>query len=202
MQLLIASRNKHKVQEIRAILEDLKLDIISSTDIPSLPEIVEDAPTIRENAIKKATQTALMAKRLTMADDTGLEVDALNGEPGVFSARFAGPKATYHENNRKLLQKLEGVPMEKRTARFRAVIAMADEGGLIDVVEGICNGVIIEEERGGNGFGYDPLFIADGQVKTFAETPSELKNRLSHRAKALAKAWAVLSKYIREHSAA
>ena len=198
MQLLIASRNKHKVREIRAILDDLKLDIISAADVPGLPEIVEDAPTIRDNAIKKATQTALMAKRLTMADDTGLEVDALNGEPGVRSARFASDNATYHENNRKLMQLLEGVPLEKRSARFRSVIALADEKGLIEVVEGICNGVIIEDERGGNGFGYDPLFIADGQVKTFAEIPEESKNRISHRAKALQKAWAVLSRYVRE----
>src|SRR2546426_3399213 len=108
MQLLIASRNRHKIKEIAAILEDLKLDIVSAADIPSLPEIVEDAPTIRDNAIKKATQTALMAKRLTMADDTGLEVDALNGEPGVLSARFAGPHANYHENNVKLLKLMEG----------------------------------------------------------------------------------------------
>ena len=202
MQLLIASRNKHKIKEIAAILDDLKLDIVSSADLPNLPEIVEDAPTIRDNAIKKATQTALMAKRLTMADDTGLEVDALKGEPGVHSARFAGEKATYHENNKKLLERLQGVPLEKRTASFRAVIALADETGLIEVVEGICNGMIIEDERGGNGFGYDPLFIADGQVKTFAEMPEESKNRISHRAKALQKAWAVLSKYVREHGQA
>jgi XTP/dITP diphosphohydrolase len=201
MQLLIASRNREKIREIRAILTDLNLDIVSSADIAGLPEIVEDGATVRDNAIKKATQTALMAKRLTLADDTGLEVDSLNGEPGVHSARFAGEKVSYPENNKKVLKLLESVPMEKRAARFRCVIAIADGKGVVDVVEGICNGTILEEERGGNGFGYDPIFLPDGQVKTFGELGLEVKNRISHRAKAMQKAWAVLSRYVREHEA-
>jgi XTP/dITP diphosphohydrolase len=126
-------------------------------------------------------------------------VDALNGDPGVRSARFAGDDVTYHENNLKLLRLMQGLPPEKRTARFRCVMAVADENGLVDTVEGICNGAIIEEERGGGGFGYDPLFIADGQVKTFGELSPDVKNRISHRSKALQKAWAVLSRYQREH---
>jgi len=162
---------------------------------------VEDGATIRDNAIKKAVETARVAKKLTLADDTGLEVDVLKGEPGVRSARFAGEDATYHENNKKLLQRLEGVAYDKRTARFRCVVAIADENGLCECVEGICNGTILEAERGGGGFGYDPLFIADGQTKTFAELSPEVKNRISHRAKAMQKAWAVLSRYVREHSA-
>jgi XTP/dITP diphosphohydrolase len=127
-------------------------------------------------------------------------VDALKGEPGVRSARFAGDDATYHENNKKLLKLLEGVVYEKRTARFRCVVAIADENGLYDSVEGICNGMILEAERGGSGFGYDPLFLADGQTKTFAELSPEVKNRISHRAKAMQKAWALLSRYLREKS--
>ena len=187
MQLLVATRNKHKLKEIEAILAELKLDIRSAADIPGLADVVEDAATVRENAIKKAVETAKFAKMLTIADDTGLEVDALNGEPGVRSARYAGDDASYFENNKKLLANLHGVPAEKRTARFRCVIAIADEKGLVECVEGICNGAIIADEKGGGGFGYDPLFIADGQVKTFAEISPDVKNRISHRGKALQK---------------
>src|SRR5580704_5123366 len=166
MQLLVATRNKDKLKELAAMLHDLQIDVISVSDMPRLPEVVEDGATIRDNAIKKAVETARVAKKLTLADDTGLEVDALKGEPGVRSARFAGEDATYHENNKKLLQRLEGVAYDKRTARFRCVVA-----------------------------------IADGQTKTFAELSPEVKNRISHRAKAMQKAWAVLSRYLREHSA-
>jgi len=200
MQLLVASRNKHKLKELTALLKDLPLEAVTATDIRGLSEVVEDGATIRDNAIKKAVETARAAKKLTLADDTGLEVDALKGEPGVRSARFAGEDATYHENNKKLLQQLEGVAYDKRTARFRCVVAIADENGLYECVEGICNGAILEAERGGGGFGYDPLFIADGQTKTFAELSPEVKNRISHRAKAMQKAWAVLSRYLRERS--
>jgi XTP/dITP diphosphohydrolase len=198
MQLLVATRNKHKLKELAALLGDLPLELISTADMPNLPGVVEDGATIRDNAIKKAIQTARMARKLTVADDTGLEVDALKGEPGVRSARFAGDEATYHENNKKLLQLLDDVPYEKRSARFRCCVAIADENGLYDCVEGICNGTIIEAERGGGGFGYDPLFLADGQTKTFAGLSPEVKNRISHRAKAMQKAWAVLSRYLRE----
>jgi XTP/dITP diphosphohydrolase len=198
MQLLVATRNRHKLKEISEIFAELNLDIRSSADIPGLAEIAEDAATIRDNAIKKAVETAKAAKMLTIADDTGLEVDKLDGEPGVKSARYAGEEATYHENNKKLLVALKGLPLEKRTARFRCVVAIADANGLVETVEGICNGTILEEERGGGGFGYDPLFIPDGQVKSFGELSPDVKNRISHRAKALQKAWAVLSRYLRE----
>lgn len=200
MQLLLATRNKHKLKELALLLQDLQLEVISAADLPNLPRVVEDGATVRDNAVKKAVQTARMAKKLTLADDTGLEVDALKGEPGVHSARFAGEEATYHENNKKLLRMLEGVAYDKRSARFRCVVAIADETGLYDCVEGICNGTIIEAERGGGGFGYDPLFLADGQTKTFADISPEVKNRISHRAKAMQKAWAVLSRYLREKS--
>jgi len=200
MQLLVATRNRDKLKEISAILAELELDVISVADRKGLPEIVEDAPTVRDNAVKKAVETAKAAKMLTLADDTGLEVDALNGEPGVRSARYASEEASYHENNRKLLAALHGVSAEKRTARFRCVVAIADENGLVDTVEGICNGVIVDQERGGGGFGYDPLFIPDGQVKSFGELSPDVKNRISHRAKALQKALAVLSRYVRSRA--
>ena len=199
MQLLVATRNRHKLKEIEAILAELQFDLRCAADIPGLPDIVEDATSVHDNAIKKAVETAKLAKRLTLADDTGLEVDALNGEPGVHSARFAGEEATDFENIKKLMNLLHGVPPEKRTAHFRCVVAIADANGLVDTVEGVCNGALLEEERGGGGFGYDPLFITDGQVKTFGELSPDVKNRISHRAKALQKAWAVLSRYLREH---
>jgi XTP/dITP diphosphohydrolase len=198
MQLLLATRNKDKLKELRKLLKDLQLEVVSAADIRGLPEVEEDAATVRDNAAKKAVEMARVSKKLTLADDTGLEVDALNGEPGVRSARFAREKATYHENNKELLKRLEGVPLEKRSARFRCVVAIADEKGLYECVEGICNGTIVEAEQGGGGFGYDPLFIADGQTKTFAEISPDVKNRISHRAKAMQKAWAVLSRYLRE----
>jgi XTP/dITP diphosphohydrolase len=201
MQLLVATRNRHKLKEIEAILAELNFDLRCAADIPGLADVVEDGATVRDNAIKKAVESAKFAKMLTLADDTGLEVDALNGEPGVRSARYAGDEATYHENNQKLLAALKGVPAEKRGAAFRCVVAVADANGLVDVVEGICNGAIIEAEKGGGGFGYDPLFIPAGQLKTFAELSPDVKNRISHRAKALQKAWAVLSRYLREKSA-
>jgi XTP/dITP diphosphohydrolase len=202
MQLLVATRNKHKLKELRELLKDLPLEVVPATDIRGLPEVVEDGATVRDNAAKKAVETAAAAKMLTIADDTGLEVDELNGAPGVRSARFAGEKATYHENNKELLRHLDGVPLDKRTARFRCVMAIADEKGLYDCAESICNGTIIEAERGGGGFGYDPLFIANGQTKTFAEISPDVKNRISHRAKAMQKAWAVLSRYLREKGVA
>lgn len=198
MQLLLATRNRDKLRELRALLADLELDILSAADVHGLADIVEDGDTIRDNAIKKAVETAKAANMLTLADDTGLEVDALKGEPGVRSARFAGDEATYFENNKKLLELLHGLPAEKRSARFRCVVAIADPTGLYDTVEGICNGAIVEAERGGGGFGYDPLFIPDGQVKTFAELSPDVKNRVSHRAKAMQKTWTVLRRYLRE----
>src|SRR5580698_4625212 len=147
MQLLVATRNRHKLKEIQGILAEFNFDIRCSADIPGLPEIVEDALTIRENAIKKAVETAKVAKMLTLADDTGLEVDALHGEPGVHSARYAGENATDFENIKKLLQSMQGIPAENRSAHFRCVIAIADENGLVECVEGICNGSILAEEK-------------------------------------------------------
>ncbi len=184
MKLLIASRNRHKLAEIRAIFKAPNLEIIGADDLEGLPDIVEDGLTFQANAVKKAVTLALRARLWTLADDSGLEVEALNGEPGVRSARFAGEQADYRANNEKLLRLLER--QANRAARFMCVLALASPEGRAQMVEGVCGGVITESGRGTSGFGYDPLFVPQGYAETFAEMDPELKNRLSHRAQALA----------------
>jgi XTP/dITP diphosphohydrolase len=192
MDIVIATRNRNKVDEIRQILKETDLRIISMEDIPSLPEIREDGLTFEENARKKALEIAKLTGRLTLADDSGLIVDALHGRPGVHSARYAGPDATPQKNNRKLLEELDGVPMKKRTARFVCMIAIARPSGKVDLAEGRCEGLIATELRGKEGFGYDPLFLIPERDMTFAELGPEEKNRISHRAIALQKAATIL----------
>ncbi len=186
MKLLIASRNRHKIEEIRAIFRLPFVDLVGLEDFPDLPEVVEDGLTFHANAVKKAVSLAMMAQVWTLADDSGLEVDVLAGEPGVYSARYAGEPVNYTANNDKLLRALTG--REQRVARFRCVMALADSDGRAQITEGVCEGRIIEECRGHQGFGYDPLFIPDGHEQTFAEMDAELKNGLSHRARALTRA--------------
>ncbi|MBN1916765.1 MAG: XTP/dITP diphosphatase [Verrucomicrobia bacterium] len=196
MELFVATRNRNKVRELQALLEDTKLTLCSFRDFRDLPEVEEDGRTFEENATKKAVALAKYTGLLTIADDSGLEVDALDGQPGVMSARYAGPDATDKENNEKLLAQLRNVPEGRRAARFRCAIALATPAGLIAVVEGVCEGRIALEERGTEGFGYDPLFVKDDSVKTFAELPLEVKNRVSHRALALEKALLVIENYL------
>lgn len=193
MKLVIATRNTHKLEEIRAIFDFQGLEVASAFDFPEIPDVVEDRDTLEGNAVKKATEIAAATGCWSMADDSGLEVDALGGAPGVYSARYAGEHCSYADNNQKLLRELDG--KENRSARFRTVIALSDPGGSVQTVDGECKGMIIEELRGTNGFGYDPLFIPDGCTQTFAELDSEEKNRISHRARALHNAhdaWAEL----------
>jgi len=213
LTFILATRNRHKVSEIQAVLgTDRRYRTL--VDLPGAPAVVEDAPTFADNARKKALALAewLRSVRLpvgpgeawVVADDSGLEVDALGGAPGVHSARFAAldtgrpGNSSDAENNTKLLRLLAGVPAGRRTARFRCVIALtpispaADlEPGDVRLFEGACEGRILDQPRGSHGFGYDPLFLPDGQVRTFAELPEDVKNRLSHRARALAqvRAW-------------
>lgn len=186
MKLVIATRNAHKLEEIHAIFNFQNLEVLSAFDFPDVPDVVEDGETLEENAIKKAVEIALATGCWALADDSGLEVDALDGAPGVYSARYAGEHCSYTDNNAKLLAELTGT--SDRTARFRTVIALSDPGGSVQTVAGECPGVIIEELRGTNGFGYDPLFVPDGYSETFAELPAEVKNRISHRADALQRA--------------
>jgi XTP/dITP diphosphohydrolase len=183
MKLVIATRNAHKLEEIQAIFNFQGLEVLSAFDFPEIPDVIEDGETLEANAIKKAIEIAKATGCWALADDSGLEVDALNGAPGVYSARYAGEHCSYSDNNEKLLKELSS--SANRSARFRTVIALSDPGGSVQTVDGDCPGVIIGELRGTNGFGYDPLFIPDGYAETFAELPAEVKNRISHRANAL-----------------
>lgn len=195
MDVVIASTNRNKVEEILQMLQGSKFKIISLLDFKdkNLPDIEEDGLTFEENARKKALVIAKLTGRLTLADDSGLVVDTLNGRPGVHSARYSGKDATPEENNRKLLEDLKDVPTKKRTARFVCVIAVARPSGKVSVVEGLCEGLIAKEIRGAEGFGYDPLFIVPEYDKTFAELGSAVKNKISHRAIAIQKAVEILT---------
>ena len=213
--ILIATRNAHKVSEIRAILGN-QFQYLTLNDFPGAPKVIEDAPTFAGNATKKAVELAEWLARseakplpdFVLADDSGLEVDALNGAPGVFSARFAAVDSAHNssdaDNNAKLLQLLKEVRVEKRTARFRCVLAFTpipsrkvepsspvcyagEMESRTELFDGACEGRILFEPRGANGFGYDPLFVPEGFDETFAELGDEVKNKLSHRAKAVEK---------------
>lgn len=185
-EIVIATSNNHKLEEIKAILEDLDYDIYSLKDVNlNGIEIVEDGKTFEHNALIKAREIAKRTNLIAIADDSGLEVDAIGKKPGIYSARFAGENATDYENRQKLLKSLQNVQMSKRTARFVSAVAVVFPDGKEFVVRGICEGKICFEEIGENGFGYDSIFMVDGYNKTFAQIPSYVKNSISHRAIAL-----------------
>ncbi len=189
---MVATGNWHKVEEIRAILADLPITVRSLAEFPGAPEVIEDGTTYRENALKKAWSAAKFTGKPALADDTGLEVDALGGQPGLYAARFAGEGRTFQDNVRKLLLLLEGVPSPQREARFVCVIALVDPNGREQVVEGELCGRITESQAGSGGFGYDPVFYVPEVGKTLAELTAEEKNRISHRRRALDKARAII----------
>jgi XTP/dITP diphosphohydrolase len=195
-QLVVATKNQGKLRELEESLQEIGVQIISLKDLPPISPVVEDAPTYLENALKKARAIAVHAGRVTIADDSGLEVDYLKGGPGVRSARFAGDQASDVDNNGKLLHLLKGIPVAEREALFRCVIAIVAPGGTEAWVEGQCRGVILEEVRGDNGFGYDPLFFIPELGKTLAELPLAVKNRISHRGRALAALKRVLPDFL------
>ncbi len=186
MRIILATSNAGKLAEYKCLLSgvpDLELESLANP-----MHVVEDGDTFYENALKKARAVAAVTGVPSMADDSGLAVDALEGRPGVHSARYAGSDATAAQNNEKLLQELSDVPGDERTARFRCTIVLVDgKGRELLVAEGACEGRIAASSRGTHGFGYDPLFIADGYRETMGELPPEEKNRISHRAKAAAK---------------
>ncbi|MDD5926777.1 MAG: XTP/dITP diphosphatase [Firmicutes bacterium] len=186
--VVAASRNRHKIEEIDAITKKFGMHIISRDEagVPDI-EITEDGQTFEDNSLKKAREIMKLCGQITIADDSGLMVDCLDGAPGVYSARFAGEDGNDEKNNQKLLMLLEGVPEEKRTAEFVSVITMVYPDGNIITARGECRGRIITEPAGDNGFGYDPLFVPDGYDRTFAQLTAEEKNSVSHRAAALEK---------------
>jgi XTP/dITP diphosphohydrolase len=192
-EVVLATRNRHKGEELAALLCDLPIRIRTMDDFRDVPEVIEDGETCEANAIKKARFVSEATGLLAVADDTGLEVDALNGRPGVYAARYAGEHATYEDNWKKLLGELTGVPPARRTARFITVAAVASPSETVQVATGQLKGLITEEPAGVRGFGYDPVFLVPEVGKTLAEMSSEEKNRISHRAKAFAQVRAILS---------
>jgi XTP/dITP diphosphohydrolase len=190
--LLLATTNRHKLDEYRAIFTDLQFKLYSLRDIQLDLDVEETGTTFRENAELKALAYAHASNMLSLADDSGLEIDALGGAPGVYSARFAGPDATYEERFRLIFAQLRDVPMAQRTARFRCVISLTEPSGYLRSVEGVIEGLITEEPHGNNGFGYDPIFLVPELGKTTAELAAEEKNRISHRGRAARQARSLL----------
>jgi XTP/dITP diphosphohydrolase len=186
-RILLATRNSGKIAELRAMLSDLDLEVLSLDEVPEAPEVAEDGATFRDNALKKAKAVADATGLMTLADDSGLEVDALNGSPGVYSARYAGDHADDMANNTKLLSELEGVPADRRSARFRCVIVVYHPSDRWIDLDGKCEGRIAGRPTGEQGFGYDPVFFLPGLGKTMAQLTPEEKNSLSHRGAAFKK---------------
>jgi XTP/dITP diphosphohydrolase len=195
-ELVIATRNKKKLHELKKYLKGVKARICSLADLNGAPGVREDGSTFKENAAKKARPISRFTGGLVLADDSGLAVDILGGRPGVRSSRFAGPGKSDRQNNRKLLKCLEGIPSAKRKARFICAIAIADKGRIIKLIEEECVGVIAAAVHGKHGFGYDPLFLIPKYGRTFGELGPRVKDRMSHRSKALEKARRFLRKYL------
>ena len=186
-ELVLATRNHNKVTELVALLDDQGITIHTLDEFPDAPDVIEDGDTCEANAVKKARIIAEFTGLPAVADDTGLEVEALGGRPGIYAARYAGEDATYEDNCRKLLRELKGVPREQRSARFLTVAAIALPADGVRVAQGTLDGVIVEEASGTLGFGYDPVFLIPALGKTLAQLSADQKNAISHRAKAFAK---------------
>lgn len=197
-KLILATANRNKKIEMTALLQGLPLDLRSLADYPGLAMPEEDQDTFVGNAIKKALVVAEHSKEMAIADDSGLEVEALGGRPGVYSSRYAGIEGDYESNNRLLLEELSDVPPQERGARFVAVIAIAIPGKRTYTVQGVCPGWITEAPRGDGGFGYDPLFIYEPKGLTFAEMSASEKNAVSHRARALRQARELLGQILKK----
>lgn len=201
MKLVVATGNPGKIRELARLLDGLGLELVG---LPGdAPDVVEDRDTFEGNAIKKATELAEHTGEMTVADDSGLVVDALGGAPGIYSARYAGEHGDDQANNDKLVRELAGVPDAERTARFVCALAFVDPAGPLEgahVVRGTIEGTILREERGDGGFGYDPLFLPLGETCTTAEMPPAQKNEISHRAEAARGLREFLAKYLEERS--
>jgi XTP/dITP diphosphohydrolase len=200
MHIVLATRNQHKKQELVALLQNLKIVIQTLDDFPGAPDVVEDGDTCDANAMKKAVEVARYTGLPAVADDTGLEVDALGGRPGAFAARYAGEHASYEDNCRKLLQELCDVPAAERGARFMTVAAIAFPSGETASVRGVLEGSIAEQPAGFNGFGYDPIFFVPELKQTLAQLSPEIKNSISHRARAFGQVRQLLQQMIVERN--
>ena len=199
-KIIFATGNKDKMSEIREILGDFCDNIISMKEAGVEADIVEDGETFEQNALIKARAVWKQTGQLVISDDSGLEVDALGGEPGIYSSRYMGEDTSYHIKNRNIIERLEGIPDEERTARFVCAAAVIFPDGSEKVVRGVMEGRIGYEEKGGNGFGYDPIFILPEFEKTTAELPAEVKNSRSHRGKALRAVRAEIETYANSDS--
>lgn len=198
-KLVVSTGNPHKIDEIKDILKGLSIEVVSKKDVGlGYLDVVEDGETLEENSLKKAEALAEKVDYMVLADDSGLFVDILNGEPGVYSSRYAGEEGNDKKNNIKLLENLKDIALSERDAKFKTVIALITENKEKIVVSGECKGKIGFEPQGENGFGYDPLFIPEGYHKTFAELGEEVKNKISHRAKALENLKEVLNKILED----
>jgi len=195
-KLVVATKNKGKLVEIKKVLLNMPFDVIAMSDLGIDIDVIEDGTTFEENSMKKAQEICIVSNTIVMADDSGLEVDFLDGAPGIYSARFGGSEATDKDKNEKLLKMLKDVPFEKRTARFVCAIAIAFPDGRAFVVRDTCEGFIGYECKGNNGFGYDPLFYVPLYEKTMAELEIDIKNKISHRAKALNKMALKIADYL------
>ena len=198
--VVVATTNSGKRRELVELLSGLPLDIQSLADLPPAPAVEEDGDTYLANALKKAIAIARWSGRATLADDSGLEVDALDGKPGIHSARYAGRVQDSSANLAKLLHALAGVPESRRTARFRCALVVAAPDGATLTAEDSCEGQIIEAPRGRAGFGYDPIFLYPAARQTFAELPAVVKNRISHRARACAQLRPLLLEFLARHA--
>jgi XTP/dITP diphosphohydrolase len=192
LRVLLATGNRDKVREIKRMLVLPSVELLDLSAFPQLSRPDEDGSTLCENALKKARWASARTGLPALSDDTGLEVDALDGRPGLYSARLAGPEATYEDNRRRLLEMLQGVGGDLRGATFRCVVAITDPSGWEDTVEGSCRGVITSEPRGGGCFGYDPLFLVPASGKTFAEMTDQEKDSVSHRGQAIRRARGII----------
>lgn len=194
-RLLLASSNPGKIREYRLLLDNLGYQIVTLSEQGISKVTTESGNTYAQNAEMKATTYAKLSQLITLADDSGLEVDALQGKPGIHSARFAGENATDADRVTKLLAMMDGIPWNRRTAHFKCIIAIATPEGKLELCQGKCPGIIAFEAKGKNGFGYDPIFYLPELAKTMAEIPLEIKNQLSHRGEAAQKARKILNQF-------
>lgn len=196
LEIVVATKNKKKLKEIKEILKEVNFKLSSLTDYDKVPRIIENGKTFKENAVKKAVKIASFSKKLTLGEDSGLCVDVLDGDPGIYSSRFSGKNKSDAQNNLKLLKLLKDLPLERRKAHYVCAVALADKHGLLGVVEGKCSGVIGFVPKGSRGFGYDPLFLIPKYNKTFAQLGERIKHKMSHRYHALTKAKKIIFKYV------